>query len=76
MIDLGIAHGQHVFYVPGNPSLAELIEAGEVVAIPDAETGIAFKRPVNCTPVELAARLTVDEAWRVAEAWNAAVEHE
>lgn len=69
MIDLGIAHGKHVFYT-GNHSLAELVEAGEVVAIPDAAEGIIYKRPQNCTPVELAARLSVDEARRITEEWN------
>lgn len=73
MIDMGNHHGQRVFYTAGR-SLAELIESGEVVAIPDATTGLVFKRPVNCAPVELAAALTVVEAQRVADACNAGLD--
>lgn len=72
MIDLGIAHGQRTFYT-ANRSLAELVESGEVVAIPDSHEGIIYKRPENCTPLELAARLTVDEARRITEEWNSRI---
>lgn len=72
MIDLGIVRGQRTFYTAGR-SLAELVESGEVVAIPDATEGIIYKRPENCTPVELAARLTVDEARRITEEWNSRI---
>lgn len=64
MIDLGTVRGQRVYYT-GNRSLAELMQAGEVVAIPDANEGIIYRRPETCTPVELAARLTVEEARRI-----------
>lgn len=72
MINLGIAHGHHLFYTAGR-SLAELVEASEVVAIPDSTDGIIYKRPENCTPLELAARLTVDEAKRITEEWNSKI---
>jgi hypothetical protein len=69
MFDLGNVHGDHLF-MTGGRSLAELMEAGEVVAIPDAAEGIIYKRPENCTPLELAAQLTVDEAKWITEEWN------
>jgi hypothetical protein len=69
MIDLGNVHGQRTFYTAGR-SLAELVEAGEVVAIPDPHEGIIYKRPDICTPLEMAAKLTVDEALRITEEWN------
>lgn len=73
MIDLGNVRGQRVFYTQGR-SLADLIRDGEVVALPDAEQGIIYKRPENCTPVELAAKLTVDEAAAITAKWNADIE--
>lgn len=69
MIDMGHHHGEHVYYTGGR-SLAELVQDGEIIAIPDPTQGIVYKRPVNCTPVELAARLTVEEAKRITEEWN------
>jgi len=61
MIDMGIIQGKRVFYT-GNRSLAELIEAGEVMALPDPETSVCFKRTERCTPLEKLAAYTVDEA--------------
>lgn len=69
MIDMGNAHGEHVFFTGGR-SLAELVEAGEIIAIPDTTEGIIYKRPENCTPLELAAQLTVDEAKQITAEWN------
>ena len=69
LIDMGIVHGQQA-YLTGNRSLAELIADGEIVAIPDAAEGIIYKRTVNATPLELAAKLTVDEAKKVTKEWN------
>ena len=69
LIDMGVAHGHHLFYTSGR-SLAELIADGEIVAIPDAAEGIIYKRTVNATPLELAAKLTVDEAKKVTKEWN------
>lgn len=43
MIDMGKHKGTQIWYIGGR-SLAELIEAGEIAAVPDAEVGIAFKR--------------------------------
>lgn len=70
MIDLGTVHGQRVFYTGGR-SYRELIEAGEILAIPDPQTGIVFKRTVNCSEVEKAAAFSVDEAERFISEWNA-----
>lgn len=69
LIDMGKVKGEQVWYT-GGKSLAELMEAGEIAAIPDTEQGIVYKRTVNCTPVELAAKLTVEEAKRITEEWN------
>lgn len=59
MIDLGTVRGQRTWYTGGR-SLAQLIEAGEVCAIP-TPTGLAFKRREICTPIELAAAYTLAE---------------
>jgi len=69
MIDMGMHHGQRVFYTGGR-SLKELIEGGEILAIPDPQTGIVFKRLVNCSEVERAAAFSVDEAERFITEWN------
>lgn len=60
MIDMGMHKGQHVFYT-GNRSIAELIEAGEIYAIPDAVNGIVFKRAERCTELEKQAAFTLAE---------------
>ncbi len=46
------------------------MEDGNDFAIPNAQEGIVYKRPVNCSPVELAAQLTVEEAAIITAAWN------
>lgn len=73
LIDMGNVHGQHLIYNPGCKSIEELMRDGEIIAIPDTDEGIAYKRPVNCTPLELAAQLTVEEAKRITEEWNARI---
>lgn len=70
MIDMGMIDGKRVFYTGGR-SILELMRSGEIQAIPDAELGIAYKRTERCTPLELAAAYTVEEAQRVTEGWNA-----
>jgi len=64
MIDMGIVHGQHVWYTSGR-TLAELIEAGEVCAVLDGGS-VAFKRREACTPIELQAALSLDEVRAIA----------
>jgi len=61
MIDMGIVKGKHVFYT-GNRSLAQLIEAGEVLAIPEGD-GIVFKRSEIVTPLERQAAYTLAEVY-------------
>ena len=70
MIDMGMVKGERVFYTGGR-SLRELMEDGEVLAIPDAETGIIYKRPESCSEIERRAALTVEEARAITEGWNA-----
>lgn len=72
LIDMGSVRGEHVF-LTGGRSLAELLADGAIVAIPDDAQGIVYKRPETCTPVELAARLTVDEARRLTDEWNSKI---
>lgn len=72
LIDMGDHHGQRTFYTGGR-SLAELMQDGEVVAIPDPDEGIIYKRPANCTSVELAAKLSVEEARQITAEWNRGV---
>lgn len=69
MIDMGEIDGQRVFYT-GITTWGELIEAGKIVAIPSTTEGIIYKRPERCTPVPLAARLTLAEAERITAKWN------
>ena len=69
MVDMGGVHGTQTFY-PHGRNLRELMEDGEIVAIPDVQQGIVYKRPVNCSPVELAAQLTAEEAAIITAAWN------
>lgn len=71
VIDMGKAHGKQTFHVTGNPTWGDLVREGILVAIPDAAQGIIYKRPEKCTPVELAAKLTVDECAVITAAWNA-----
>lgn len=60
MIDMGMYKGEHVFYT-GNRSIRELLEAGELIAIPDPTTGCVFKRTGKATVLERLAALTIDE---------------
>lgn len=75
MIDMGNVRGERIYYTAGR-SLVELVDAGEVVAIPDPDQGIVYKRPENCTPVEMAAKLTVEEAKRITEEWNRKIDQD
>lgn len=59
MIDMGTVKGQHVFYTGGH-SIRELLEAGELLCVPDGDW-IAFKRAEVCTPIERQAALTMNE---------------
>lgn len=68
---MGIAHGQQTFHVSGNPTWGDLVREGIVIAIPDRKQGIIYKRPENCTAIELAAKLTVEECAAITAAWNA-----
>lgn len=63
MIDMGKYKGKvQVWSVGPRPkSLAELIEEGEIVAIPDPEHGIAYKRTAVATDLEKSAAYSVDE---------------
>lgn len=70
MIDMGVINGERVWYTDGR-SFIELMQTGEVVAIPDAEYGIVYKRTERATPLELAAQLTVEEAQQITAEWNA-----
>lgn len=71
MIDMGKTRDGKQLWYTGGRSIAELMRDGEIVALPDTEEGIAYKRPERCTPLELAAQYTVEEARRVIERWNA-----
>ena len=59
MIDMGNHKGKHLFYA-GGKSIAELIEAGEIVGVPSPE-GVVYKRTERATPLELAAAYTLEE---------------
>ncbi len=61
MLDMGKHKGIQL-WATGGKSIQELMESGEVVALPDPETGMIFKRTARCTPLELMAALTVEEA--------------
>lgn len=65
MIDMGIIDGKRIFYT-GNKSLMELIDSGELIAIPDVEDGMALKRRECVTPLELQAAYTPDEIRQMA----------
>lgn len=60
MIDMGKHHGEQVWYTEGR-SIKQLIEDGEIVALPDSEDAIVFKRKERCTPLELMAAFTLEE---------------
>lgn len=70
VVDMGIVHGKKSFYTHGR-SIRELMEDGELVAIPDKRQGVVYKRTASCSPVERAAQLTIDEAAIITAAWNA-----
>jgi hypothetical protein len=70
---MGQYKGQRIFYAGGR-TMAELVEDGTVIAIPDATVGIIYKRAEDCTPLEIAAKLSVAEARRITDEWNAALD--
>lgn len=74
MIDMGMSHGKHVFYVPGNKSYGELIRDGDILAIPHPLHGIIYKRPERCSEVEKRAAMTLEEATKFTEEWNKEIE--
>lgn len=74
MIDMGIVKGERVWYTGGR-SLAQLIEDGEVCAIPTDE-GVAFKRRETCTELELQAAYTLEEVRAFAAENNESEENE
>lgn len=76
IIDMGKAHGKQTFYVTGNPTWGDLIREGIIIAIPDHDEGIIYKRPEKCTALELAAALTVEECAAITAAWNAKLDQE
>lgn len=59
MIDMGIVKGTRLFYT-GNRSIREILEAGELLCIPEGDW-IAFKRTEVCSPLERQAALTMQE---------------
>lgn len=59
MIDLGNVHGKRLFYT-GNRTFLELLEAGEITALPDGDW-IMFKRTEILTQLERQAAFTIDE---------------
>jgi hypothetical protein len=69
MIDMGTVKGQHLFYTGGR-SLEELMRDGKIVAIPNEQQGIVYKRTEIATEVEKMAALTIEEAKRVISDWN------
>lgn len=74
IIDMGKVRGKQTFHVTGNPTWGDLIREGIIIAIPDQTEGIIYKRLENCTPVELAAKLTVEECAVITAAWNAKID--
>jgi hypothetical protein len=69
MIDLGNVHGKRLFYTGGR-SFEELMRDGEILALPDPETGLCFKRTETCTALEKQAAYTIEEAKKFIEEWN------
>ncbi len=65
MIDMGMHKGTQLWYTGGR-SLAQLIEDGEVMAIP-TPIGLIFKRSEIVTPIERMAAYTLDEVRQFAE---------
>lgn len=61
MIDMGKSKGAQVWYTGGR-SIRELMEAGEIIALPDPDTGMIFKVAARCTELERMAALTIEEA--------------
>ena len=60
MLDMGKYKGTQL-WSPEGRSIQELMEDGDIVALPDGD-GMIFKRTARCTPLELLAALTVEEA--------------
>ena len=71
MIDMGKTRDGKQLWYTGGRSLEELILDGEILAIPDAEEIIAYKRVERCTPLEKAAAYTIEEAKRIIAEHNA-----
>lgn len=61
MTDMGKSKGVQVWYTDGR-SIRELMEVGEIIALPDPETGMIFKIAARCTELERRAALTIEEA--------------
>lgn len=66
---MGNHKGERVFYV-GDKSFAELIRDGAILAIPDAQQGIIYKRPERCTELEKMAAFTLEKAAAFTEQRN------
>lgn len=65
MIDMGMHKGKHLWYT-GNRSLAELIQAGEILAVPYPVDGIVFKRTENCSDLERMGAYSLEELRAIA----------
>lgn len=50
------------------------MEQSLLVAIPDREEGIVYKRTENCSSLELMAKLSIEEAAAITASWNAGLE--
>lgn len=61
MIDMGKYKGETQIWYTGNKSMLELIEEGQIIAIPDPVEGIIFKRTGRCTDLERQAAFSVAE---------------
>lgn len=61
MIDMGKYKGETQIWYTGNKSMLELIEEGQIVAIPDPVNGIIFKRTERCTELERQSAFSVAE---------------
>lgn len=64
MIDMGMYKGERVFYT-GNRTIRQLMEDGELIAIPDPVTGCVFKRTERATALERLAALTIEEVQEI-----------
>lgn len=69
MIDMGKSKGTQVWFTGGR-SIRELMEAGEIIALPDPETGMIFKIAAKCTELERRAALTIEEAQAIENSQN------